>query len=122
MFESLSISGNVSRAAQAAEIARCTHYGWLKTDAQYGEAFEQAKVQATKQAEHDRLSRLQSLTQAEQERKKAIETAVAAAQSKGCEEVESLKAQAEKDRQQLRDSTDTKIAGAAAKVLDFLKG
>ena len=38
--------GVVTRAAIAASINRSTHYGWLKGDEEYAEAFEHAKEDA----------------------------------------------------------------------------
>ena len=83
---------------------------------------EQAGVEAAHLAENGRASRLQALGKAEQESKKAIEAAVAAAQSQGLAETEQLKAQAETRRQELRDKAAGKMAGAAANVMDYLRG
>ncbi len=91
-----------------------------QAEAQAQEIIEQAKAQTAAQAEESRASRLESLTQAEHDRRKTIETAVAAAQSKALKEVENLKAQAEKQQQQLRDKVDNKMAGAAANVMNYL--
>ena len=92
-----------------------------QAEAQAREIIEQAKTEAARQAEKGRENRLQLLTQTEQERKKATEAAVAAAESEGLAEVKKLKVQAEKDRQQLRDNVSSKMAGAVAKVMDYLK-
>ena len=92
-----------------------------QAEAQAREIIEQAKAEAARQAEKGRENRLQLLAQTEQERKKATEAAIAAAESKGLAEVKQLKAQAEKDRQQLRDNVSSKMAGAVAKVMDYLK-
>jgi vacuolar-type H+-ATPase subunit H len=62
------------------------------------------------------------LAKAEQERKKAVEAAVGGAKSQGLKEAESLKAQAEKDRQKLRKAAANKMASAVTKVVDFLRG
>ena len=86
------------------------------------EIVEQAGVEAAQLAEKGRSNCLQVLAEAEQERKKAIEAAVAAAQSQGLAETEQLKAQAETRRQELRDKTAGKMAGAAANVMDYLRG
>ena len=93
-----------------------------QTEAQAQEIIEQAKAQAAGQTEQGRERRRQALAQAEQERKKAIEAAVAAAQSQGLAEIENLKAQAEKDRQQLHHKVNPKMAPAVAKAMDYLKG
>jgi hypothetical protein len=39
-------TGNVTKAAQAADIDRSTHYGWLKDDKDYAEAFKHADEEA----------------------------------------------------------------------------
>lgn len=39
-------TGNISDAASQTGIDRGTHYKWLKDDAEYGQAFENAKEQA----------------------------------------------------------------------------
>ena len=93
-----------------------------QTEAQAQEIIEQAKVRASEQAEKGRRSRLETLASAERDRKQAIEAAVAAAHSDGLSEIEKLKAQAEKDRRKLNDEVADKIAPAAAKVMDYLKG
>lgn len=36
-------TGNITRAAEAAEIDRTSHYVWLKDDAEYAAAFEDAR-------------------------------------------------------------------------------
>ncbi|MHC4659300.1 MAG: hypothetical protein ACYS83_09010 [Planctomycetota bacterium] len=91
-----------------------------QTEAQAQEIIEQAKADAARQAEQGRENRRQILERAEQERKKTIDAAAAEAESQGLTEIEQLKAQAEKDRQLLRDKTSAKMAPAAAKVMDYL--
>jgi len=93
-----------------------------QSEAQAQEIIEQAKAEAAKQAEKGRDNRLTAMTETEQQRKQATEAAVAEAQSKGSAEVEQLKAQAEDQRRQLRDKTGSKMATAAAKVMDYLRG
>ena len=93
-----------------------------EAERQAQEIIDQAKAESVKEAEQGRSRRLERLAQAEQERKKAIEAAVSAAQSEGLAEVEGLKEQAEKNRQQLHDKVGGKIAGSAAKVMDYLRG
>ncbi len=93
-----------------------------QSEAQAQEIIEQAKVEAAKQAEKGRENRLEAMTEAEQQRKEATEAAIAEAQSQGSAEVERLKAQAEDQRRQLRDKTANKMATAAAKVMDYLRG
>ena len=91
-------------------------------EAQSQQIIEQAKADAAKLAEQGCEKRLAAMTQAEQQRKKAIEAAVARARSQGLTEVKKLKAQAENQRQQLRDKVTDKIAAAVAKVMEYLKG
>jgi V/A-type H+-transporting ATPase subunit G/H len=93
-----------------------------QAETQAQEIIEQARAQAAEQAEKARQGRRRSLELAEQQRKQATESAVAAAHSQGLSEIENLKTQAEKDRLELRDKAGTKMAGAVAKVMDYLKG
>jgi len=93
-----------------------------QSETQAQEIIEQARVEAAKQAEKGRENRLAAMTEAEQQRKQATATAIAEAQSQGSAEVEQLKAQAEERRRQLRDKTANKMASAAAKVMDYLRG
>ena len=93
-----------------------------QAEAQAQQIIEQAGADAAQYAEEARQSRRQVLTEAEQERKKAIEAAVAEAETQGLGEVEHLKAEAEKQRQQLREGTTGKMDSAVAKVMDYLRG
>ena len=93
-----------------------------QAESQAQEIIEQAKKQAAGQAEKGRDNRHQALTEAGQQRKKATEAAITAAQSQGRAEAEKLKAQAEKQHQELRDKAKSKMATAAAKVMDYLRG
>ncbi len=93
-----------------------------QSEAQAQEIIEQAKAEAANQAEKGRDNRLAAMTEAEQQRKKATDSAVAAAQSQGRAEVEQLKAQAEEQHRQLREKTVNKMATAATKVMDYLRG
>lgn len=92
-----------------------------QAEAQAQEIIEQAKVEASGQAEKGRESRQKTMAKAEQERKKAIEASVSAASEQGRKEVESLKAQAEEQRRQLRDKTRNKMAAATNRVMEYLK-
>jgi vacuolar-type H+-ATPase subunit H len=92
-----------------------------QAETQAQEIIEQAKAQAAAQAEEGRQRRLESLTQAEHDRRKSVEAAVAEAQSQGLVEIENLKAQAEKKRQQLRNKVGKKTTPAVAKVMEYLK-
>ncbi len=93
-----------------------------EAETQAQQIIEEARAKASIQAENGRQNRLQGLAKAQQERKKTIEAAVVAAQSEAITEVENLKSQAEKQQQQLRESTNGKMAGAIAKVMDYLRG
>jgi vacuolar-type H+-ATPase subunit H len=93
-----------------------------KAEAQAQEIIEQARIKATEQAEKGRENRRQALAQAEQHRKKAIEAAITQAQVKGRAEVDGLKTQAEKQRQELHNKTGSKMTAMAAKVMDYLRG
>lgn len=93
-----------------------------ESEVQGQKVIEQARTEAAKQAEKNQGKRVNELAEAEQERKKAIESAVAGAQSEGLAETKKLKAQAEKQRQQLCEKAAGKMAGAVAKVMDYLKG
>jgi vacuolar-type H+-ATPase subunit H len=93
-----------------------------QTETQAQEIIEQAKADALGRTEKMREEQRLALEQAEQERKKATEAAVAQAQSQGLREAEQLKAQAEKDRRKLCDKANAKMAGAIAKVMDYLRG
>jgi len=93
-----------------------------QAEAQAQEIIERAWTDATEQAVKGRENRRQAIADAEQHRKKSIEAAIAEAQVKGRAEVEKLKAQAEQQRQELRDKTRGKMAMAVAKVTDYLRG
>ncbi len=93
-----------------------------QAEAEAQEIVRNAKAEAAKQAEEGQDSRSQLLAEAEQKRKKAVEAAIAEAKSQGLEEAEKLKAGAEKDRQKLRSEVSDKIASAATKVMDYLRG
>ena len=92
-----------------------------QAEAQAQQIIEQARADAARYAEEARQGRRQALIQAEQERKKAIEAAVAKAETQGLAEVEVIKSEAEKQRQQLREGTAGKMDSAAAKVMNYLK-
>ena len=83
---------------------------------------EQAGADAARQGREGQAIRLKALAQAEQERKKTIEAAVETAHSQALAEIQQLKEQAEKHHQQLRENTNSKIAAATKKVMDYLKG
>ena len=93
-----------------------------EAEAQAQEIIEQAGIQATEQAEKGRENWQHALIDAEQHRKKATEASIAEAQARGRAEVDKLKSQAEKQRQELRDKTGSKTATATAKVMDYLRG
>ena len=93
-----------------------------QAEKQAQETVEQAKSQAVRKVEENHTSQTQTSANAEQERKKAVKAAVSAAQSQGLAEVDTLKSQAEKNRQQLRDKVTGKMASAVARIVDHLKG
>lgn len=93
-----------------------------EAETQAQQIIAEAKAHASGQAENSQHNRRQTLAEAEQKRKKTIEAAVAAAQSQAIAEVENLKSQAEKQQQHLRKSTNGKMEGAIAKVMDYLRG
>ena len=93
-----------------------------KAEAQAQEVIEQARIEVAEQVEKGRENRRQALMDAEQHRKKATETAIAEAQARGSAEVDKLKSQAENERQELRNKTGSRMATAAAKVTDYLRG
>jgi len=93
-----------------------------ETETQAQQIKDNAKAEAVQRAEEFQQRKRQSLDNAEQQRKKAIETAVAKAKTEGLEQAGQLRAQAEKDRQQLRDKTNNRIDAAVARVMDYLKG
>jgi len=93
-----------------------------QAETQAQEIVEQAKAEAARLAEKGRERRLAVLAQAEQERKKAIEAAVSKAESEGLAEIKSLKAQADKGRQVLREKAAGKMSAATGKIIDYLRG
>jgi V/A-type H+-transporting ATPase subunit G/H len=93
-----------------------------QAETQAQEIIEQAKAESASGAEEGRKNRRRLLAEAEQERKKVIEAAVAAAQLQGLAEIEKLKTQAGEKQRQLRDKSASKMAPAAAKVIDYLRG
>ena len=93
-----------------------------QAETQAQEIIENAKTQAAGQAEKDRENRQKALLEVEQQRNKATEAAIAAAQSQGRAEVENLKEQAENRRRQLHDKAGSRMATAAARVMDYLRG
>lgn len=92
-----------------------------QAEAQARQIVEQAKSQVSEQAKNAQANRLDILTQGEQERKKTIETAVSTGRSQALAEIENLKAQAEENRSQLREKTDSKMASAVQRVLEHIK-
>jgi len=91
-----------------------------QAEQQAQEIIEQAKAGAARLAEKGREERRAAVTEAEQQRKKATEAAVAEARSEGLAEVENLKMQAEKQRQELHDKAGGRLAAAVARVMDYL--
>jgi vacuolar-type H+-ATPase subunit H len=93
-----------------------------QAEEQAREIIEKAKAAAAEQAGEGGKNRRQLLAEAEQQRKKAIEDAVDAARSQGLAEAEKLKTEAGKKQQQLREKAAGKMAPAAKKVMEYLKG
>jgi len=93
-----------------------------QAEAESQQIVEQAKAEAAGGAEESRSRRGQLLQQAEQARKKAVARAVAEARSQGQAEVANLNIRADRDRDELRDSVREKMAGATAKVMEYLRG
>lgn len=93
-----------------------------EAETQSQQIIEQAKAETVNLAANGRDSRKKALAEAEQQRKKAIDTAVATARSQGLSEAEQLKAEAQKQRKQLREKTSGKITKASKRVMDYLRG
>ena len=93
-----------------------------EAEAQAQGIIDRAKADAVRASEEGRKKRLAALSEAEQQRKRAIASALATAKSDGLAEADKLKEQARKDRQELRRKAEAKIATAAARVMDYLKG
>ena len=91
-----------------------------EADAQ--EIIDRAKADAARAADEGRSKRLAALAEAEQQRKKTIESAVSTARSQGLAETQRLGEQAAKQRQQLRQKTESKMSAAVTKVVSYLKG
>ncbi len=92
-----------------------------QAESQATQVIEQAKVQVTEQVKKANQQQNQSLGQAEQERKKAIETAIKTAEQQGLKEIENLKTQADKTKQQLHKKTIAAIPLAVDKIMQHLK-
>ena len=86
------------------------------------EIIEKARVDAVESAKESKKNRLAVLEQAGEQRKQAIETAQSDAEAQGLAEIKKLKLQAQKERRKLHDKVAGKLAGAATKVMDCLKG
>lgn len=93
-----------------------------EAEAQAQGIIDRAKADVVRAAEEGRKKRLAALSEAEQQRKRAIASALTTAKSDGLAEANKLKEQARKDRQELRRKAEGKIATAAARVMDYLKG
>jgi vacuolar-type H+-ATPase subunit H len=84
------------------------------------QTIENAKADAATQAEKERENRQLTLKKAQQERIKIIESATTEAQQQALDEIKILKEKAEKNRQQLRNKAQSKMAHAVTKVMDYL--
>jgi len=93
-----------------------------QAEAQAQQIIEQAKAKAAEQAGQHGKKQRQIRLEAEQQRKKAVDAAVDGAWAQGKSEVAVLKAEAEKQKNQLRQETKPKVSAAIARVMDHLKG
>jgi len=85
------------------------------------EMIEKAKVDAAALVDQGRQKRRRRQEEAEAHRRKAIDAAVEKAGAQAGDEVKGLNAQAEQQRQQLRQGVQDKIPAAVAKVVDYLR-
>jgi V/A-type H+-transporting ATPase subunit G/H len=92
-----------------------------QAEAQAQQIIEQAKADAVTRREKMRENQGKALEDIERERKKAIEAAVAKADAEGLDEVKKLKDEAEKKRKKLHQKANDKMAGAVAKVMEYLR-
>jgi vacuolar-type H+-ATPase subunit H len=93
-----------------------------QAETQAQEITEKAKAEAAEKAQEARNARLAATAEAEKARKKAVEAAVESARAEGLAEVEGLKQQADKQRQELHDKATAKVEAAISKVMDYLRG
>lgn len=91
-----------------------------QAEEQAQQIIEQTKAEMARQAEESRQRHRQLLEEAEQERKKTTADAIAQAESQACQDVENLKARAQGQRQELHNKVDSKMAGAVARVTNYI--
>ena len=92
-----------------------------EAEAQAKGIIEQAKVDAATIGEDSRTRQAEQMNIAQEERKQAIERAVGEAEAAGQSEVESLKARAAEEKQQLQAGAGAKIDSCAGRVMDYLQ-
>lgn len=92
-----------------------------EAEAQAKEIIEQAKLDAASIGDDARRRQVEQVSAAQAERRQAIERAVADAESAGQGEVESLKAKAAEEKQQLHASAGAKIDQCVGRVVDYLQ-
>lgn len=93
-----------------------------QAEAEAQQMIEQAKADAVRGTEDIRHKRAAMLAEAEQARRKAIDAAVERAQEQGRAEAATLKAESDKQCEQLRRQTEGKIDAAVERVVGYLKG
>ena len=90
-------------------------------EAQAKEIIEQAKLDAATIGDSARRRQVELTVAAQTERRQAIERAVTEAEAAGQGEVESLKAKAAEEKQQLHANTGAKIDQCVGRVVDYLQ-
>ena len=93
-----------------------------EAESQAKQILEQAKVDAVKLADEAKTKHADMLAQAEQERKQAIDAAVTKAETASMGDVENLKADAARRREELQADVKPKIESCVAKVMQQLTG
>ena len=92
-----------------------------EAEAQAEQIVAQANADAVKQAEGLKILQQQRLCEAEQQRKKITEEAISRAKSQGQKKAEELKAQADRQKNQLVKNSKDKLPQAIASVTDYIK-
>ena len=93
-----------------------------ETEVQAQQIIAKAKTDAVSAAGQWKQKKRQNLEKYEQDRRKAIEEAVVQAEKQGQADVGKLKDDARKQREDLRQSTASKIDNAVNKVVTYIKG
>ncbi len=92
-----------------------------EAEAQAKGIIEQAKADAATIGEDSRARQAEQMNIAQEERKQAIERAVGQAEAAGQSEVESLKARAIEEKQQLQAGARARIDSCTGRVMDYLR-